>query len=221
MSNKFKNPATPQITTPVNVDRPIQEMQKALGLGLPWLEKSFGRAYPAIKTSQGSFGVQKVLVYPQVWQGVRDFKGTILPLDMFEVLGNDNLKSFCFFKVEDPVNLVEFVLGGDSVFKATVSIIFWFNLRRIDPAIDYPFTEILKGQVIRILESMTFAAWGSGQVLRIWEGPANVFRGYDISILKDQELVYPWGGFRVETELTYQDDIAGCMPGDMVEPVPI
>jgi len=220
MSNKFKIPETPQITTPVNVDRPIQEMQNALAQGLPWLEKSFGRAYPAIKTSQGSFGVQKILVYPQVWQGVRDFKSTILPLDMFEVLGNDNLKSFCFFKVEDPVNLVEFVLNGDSVFRATVSIIFWFNLRRIDPAIDYPFTEVLKGQVIRILESMTFAAWGSGQVLRIWEGAANVFRGYDISILKDQELVYPWGGFRVETEITYQDDIAGCMPGD-IEPAPI
>lgn len=207
MSNKFKNPNVTQITAPVNVEGPIQDIQNAFIAGLPWLEKCFGRAYPAIKSSQGSFGVNKVLVYPQVWQGVEENPdGTIKPLDMFEVLGNDNIKSFAFFKVEDPINLVEFVLGGDSVFRANVSIIFWFNLRRIDPEIDYPFTELLKGQVLRVLETMTLSGYTSINVLRVWEGALNVFRGYDISVLKDQELVYPWGGFRFELEVNFQEN---------------
>jgi hypothetical protein len=200
--SSFKNPTVPLITNPVNIDRPIQEIQIALS-SLGWLDKVFGRAWLAYKSSHGKRGAPPAKQYPHVWQGLNEDGSN---KDLLEVLPNDNLKSQCFFKVEDPINLVEFVPNGDSVFRAVTSIIFWFDLKKIDPTIDYPFVELLKGQVMRKLSNMTFAPSSNLNVLRIWEGAANVFRGYDISELKDQELVYPRGGFRFECDLFYRED---------------
>jgi hypothetical protein len=199
--NSFKNPLIPLITTPVNIDRPIQEIQVELST-MGWLEKSFGRSWLAVKSSPGIF-TNKKLYYPHVWQGFTDDDK---PRDLLEVLPNDNIKSQSFFRVNDPVVLTEYVPDGDSIYTANTDIIFWFNLRRIDPSIDYPFVELLKGQVMRKLSDMLFSPDSSLKVLRIWEGAQNVFKGYDITDLKDQELVYPWGGFRVECEITYRED---------------
>jgi hypothetical protein len=199
--NSFKNPVIPLIDNPVNIDRPIQEIQQALG-AMGWLEKAFGRSWLAVKTSHGIFSDKK-LYYPHVWQGVDD-NGK--PLDLLEVLPNDNIKSQCFFKVNDPTTLVEYVPDGDSMLRNNVDIIFWFNLRRIDRSIDYPYVELLKGQVLKVLSTMLFSPDSSLSVLRIWEGAQNVFRGYNINDLKDQELIYPWGGFRFETEITFRED---------------
>jgi hypothetical protein len=196
--NSFKNPLTPQITTPVNLDRPIQDLQAAFAAFLPWLTKSFGRAYPGMKSGQGSFGAKKTLVYPQVWQGVG--------LDLLEVLPNDNVISQSFFKVEDPIETLEYVPDGYSIMRARVSIIFWFNLKRIDDEKNYNFTELLKGQAQRVITKASLSYPASVKILRIFEGAAQVFAGYDLSLLKDQELVYPYGGFRFETEITYAED---------------
>lgn len=199
--NSFKNPLIPLIATPVNIDRPIQEIQAALG-ALGWIEKIFGRSWLATKSTQGIFASKQVY-YPQVWQGV-DANGK--PRDLLEVLPNDNLNSQVFFKVNDPTTLVEFVRDGDSMLRNTVDIIFWFNLRRIDRDIDYPYIELLKGQVLNVLSTMLFTPDSSLEVLRIWENAKDVFKGYDITDLKDQELIYPWGGFRFECEITYRQD---------------
>lgn len=200
--NSFKNPLTPLITLPVNIDRPIQEIQVELAK-FGWLQKVFGRSWLAVKSSPGVFKSVKKKYYPQVWQGF-DAEGK--PMDLHEVLPNDNIKSQAFFKVNDPINVLEFVLNGNSVMRANVDIIFWFNLKRIDPDIDYPYTELLKGQVLRLLSDMLFSPDSSIEVKNIYEGALNVFKGYDISDIDDQELIYPWGGFRFETEITYREE---------------
>lgn len=196
MSNRFKNPLTPQIAEPVNIDRPIQEMQLALAQ-LGWLEKSFGRAYNSYKTVTGPLG-QTTKAYPEVWQG--------LGLDLLEVLPNDNLKSQSFFRVHEPQEVIDYVMDGYSVMRATVSIIFWFNLKEIDPTIDYRYIELLKAQVQRVLTTMLFSPDSSIKVARIWDSAERVFEGYDMSNVRDQELVHPCGGFRFEIELTYRED---------------
>src|SRR5688572_32323109 len=124
--NSFKNPLIPLIDNPVNIDRPIQEIQVALG-AMGWLEKSFGRSWMAVKSSHGFF-TDKKLYYPHVWQGLDDDGKK--HKDLLEVLPNDNIKSQCFFKVNDPTTLVEYVPDGDSMLRNNVDIIFWFNLRR-------------------------------------------------------------------------------------------
>lgn len=199
--NSFKNPLVPLITSPVNIDRPIQEIQIALA-GMGWLAKSFGRSWLAVESTKGIFANKKVY-YPHVWQG---FDDDGKPLDMFSVMPNDNLKSQCFFKVNDPTSLVEYVMDGDSIMRNVVDIIFWFDLRKIDRDIDYPYVELLKGQVLKVLSTMSFMPDSSLKVLNIYETAQNVFKGYDITDLKDQDLIYPKGGFRFECEITFRED---------------
>lgn len=196
MSNNFKNPLVPLIAEPVNIDRPIQEMQQALA-GLGWLEKSFGRSFQSYETVTGPLG-KKTNVYPEVWQGLGE--------DLLNVLPNDNLKSQSFFRVHEPQECIDYVADGYSMMQAVVSIIFWFNLKEIDPSIDYRYIEILKAQAQRVLTNMLFSPDSSIKILRIWETPEKVFEGYSMDNVRDQELVHPFGGFRFETELTYRED---------------
>lgn len=195
--NSYKDPLVPLIAEPVNIDRPIQALQVALG-ALPWLQKSYGRAYESFKRDPTS---KIKSVYPQVWQG----EG----LDLLNVMPNDNLISQSFFRVEDPLEVREFRLDSFSTMRARVSLIVWFNLVRIDPTQNYLFAEILKAQIQRVLSITTLNEGDSIKILRVWERAANVFAGYTIDETRDQELVYPFGGFRFELELTF---IENCPP---------
>jgi hypothetical protein len=197
MSNNFKTPPIVDLSAPINLDRPLEEIRKALA-GLSWLEKSFGRSFDAIKSSKGSFGINKTLVYPHVWQGPG--------ADLLEVMPNDNFKSYSFIRVEDPVEVLEFVPDRYSMMRAKIGVIVWYNLKRIDSTINYEFSEALKADVQRILTTMLFTAGSSLEIVKIWTRPSEVFKGYDISALKDQELVYPYGGFRFECNVTYSED---------------
>jgi len=189
----FKNPTVPLIANPVNIDTPIQEMQQSLAANLPWLQKSFGRSWESIrKDAEG-----KLWTYPEVWQGA----GT----DLLNCMPNDNLKSQSFFRVEEPIVTTDYEFMRFSRMQATVSIIFWFNLKVIDPDLDYRFIELLKGHAQQVITntSCSDSTWTIG---KIWEGANNVFKGYTIDQFKNQELVHPWGGFRFECTLNFLEN---------------
>lgn len=197
--NKFKAPIIYTILNPVNVDRPIQELQTALG-SLTWLQKVYGRAFQSYKNDVKG----KIVVYPEAWQGVEGTKTR----DLINVMPNDNLNSQVFFVLDDPTNVVGFTKDNYNQMKATLQIVFWFNLKWIDPSIPYRYTEILKAQAQRAITECIFSPFASISILRIWEGADNVFRGFTIDKVKQQELVHPFGGFRFECELNYQEDCA-------------
>lgn len=192
--NSYKDPFTPTILNPVNIDRPIQELQQTFA-GLGWLQKSYGRAYESRALDPAT---KKVRTYPQVWQGV--------DLDLLNVLPNDNLSSQSFFKVEEPIECIDFLKDGYSRMRARISAIFWFNLQRIDPTIDYSYAELLKGSVQRAITTQMFSSNSEIEILRVWETAKQVFNGYTLDEVRDQELIYPCGGFRFECQLTYIED---------------
>ncbi len=200
--NSFKNPLTPQIEEPVNIDRPIQELQNELAT-LGWLEKSFGRSFPSFRID----GSGKKLIYPEVWQGVGK--------DLLNVMPNDNLKSQSFFKVEEPIQVAEFVPGGYSQMKGTISIIFWFNLKEIDLDLDHRYLEILQAQAQKKITGVLFTPTSSIKILRIWHTAEQVFRGYDLTQTAAELFSHPYGGFRFECELSYMED---CPTSDPYTP---
>lgn len=200
MSNSFKNPLTPLIAEPVNIDRPIQELQQALA-ELPWLEKSFGRSFVACKKDADG---KNTIVYPQVWQGVG--------LDFLNVMPNDNLKSQSFFKVEDPIEFTEYVRDGQSMMRANVSVIFWFQYLRINPDADHAFIELLKAQAQKTISTAILSSQSSVEIARIWEGAENVFRGYTIDKMANQELIWPFGGFRFEMLIDFMENCSDYVP---------
>jgi hypothetical protein len=193
----FKNPLVPLIVDPVNLDRPIQELQVALANGLPWLERSFGRSWDAYETTRGSLGGAKLIAYPQVWQGDG--------LDLLSVMPNDNLTSQSFFKVEDPIEVTDYIPDGWALMRAKVSLVFWANLKRLAPDKNYNFIEVLKGHAQRVITKAPLSDPAAVKIVRTWEKPADVFKGYDLSKLTT-ELIYPYTGFRFELEINYQED---------------
>lgn len=197
--NSFKNPLVPLIVTPVGIDIPIQSLQVKLG-ALGWLEKSFGRSWIAVRQDNAG----KVITYPEVWQGMTGGKDR----DLLDVMPNDNLKSQSFFKVEDPIDSLLYAQNEHMKKGATVNIIFWFNLREIDKTLDYRFIETLKSTAERAIVNHTFSAasQASIEIVRSWEDVGNVFRGYTFDAVKQQELIHPFGGFRIETRLTWTEN---------------
>lgn len=192
--NSFKNPIIPLIADPVNIDRPIQEMQISLAAGLPWLARCFGRSWDSVRKDSAG----KIWTYPEVWQGPAT--------DLLNVMPNDNLDSQVFFKVEEPIQVIEYSAGNYSRMNANVSIIFWFNLKLIDPDLDYRFIELLKGQAQRVITETGCSPEGTFTILRIWEGAQNVFKGYTLDIEQNQDLIHPYGGFRFECGLNFSEN---------------
>lgn len=192
--NSYKDPLVPLIVNPVNIDRPIQEIQQALA-ALGWLQKSFGRSFESRKRVQDT---GKIIVYPQVWQGAG--------LDLLNVMPNDNLQAQSFFKVEDPIECINFRKDQYSQMRARISVIFWFNLERIAPGANYVIIELLKGSAQRAITEVTLSERCDIKILRVWEKVRDVFNGYTLDEVKDQELIFPFGGFRFECELTYIED---------------
>lgn len=193
MGNSFKHPLVPLINQPVNIDTPIQEMQVALANALPWLTRSFGRSWQSFANDSG----RKPSTYPEVWQGAGQ--------DLLNVMPNDNLDAQSFFKVEEPINILDYQWNGFSRMGATVSIIFWFNLLAIDPELNFRFVELLKGQVQRAITEAPISS-GTWAIQRVWETAENVFRGYTLDLANDQTLVHPYGGFRFECSLNYLEN---------------
>lgn len=198
--NSFKSPLTPQITNPVGIDRPIQELQNTIA-ALGWIEKSFARAYTSYRHD---IPTNKLIIYPEVWQG-RTGSGNH-DADMLNVMPNDNLKSQSFIKVDDPTSTVERVSNGKSRMGVTIQIIIWFDIRQIDKTVPYRFTEVLKAQAQAAIANCQLTKESSVSILRIYEEADNVFRGYTIDKVKNQELVHPFGGFRFECSLLYVED---------------
>lgn len=200
--NKFKNPLTPLFPNPVNIDRPIQELQVALA-GLGWIEKSFGRSFMTMKTSKGKFDTS-TKSYPHVWQG-DDGAGRVL--DFLEVMPNDNLRAQSFFRIEDPQSITDWQPTADTSYQVPVSLIVWYNYKEIDASLTYPFIEILKGQVMNLLRNYTFAdPYSNLAVQQVYENYANVWSGYSMNEIKDKDLTYPFGGFRIAMQINFRED---------------
>lgn len=193
MATSFKNPNTPTIASPVNLDRPIQALQQEFASELSWLEKSFGRTWMGYRKQNG-----RDFFYPEAWDGGTD--------KVQDLLCNDNLDAYSFFKIEDPQEYMEYAQGLKNRICLTINIVFWLNLQRIDPSATYRNTEVYKVQISDVIRNFTFPESATLEILRIYEEANNVYLGYSISLVENQVLVYPHAGFRFECRLCYKED---------------
>lgn len=190
----------PLLIDPVGVDRHIQVLQVACKSGLPWLNKSFGRAWHAHDKSSnpGHFDI-----YPQVWQGENKDLLSVSP-------GNDNVGSYSFWRVHEPSEFVEYVSRNQNYIRTVVSGIFWMDLKIIDPTSDHDYTEALKLDIQRVIANIEFPDnTTSIRMIRIWETIQRVYETYTVKAFADQVIAYPRKALRVECEITYLED---CNP---------
>ena len=187
----------PIINNPVMLDRVIGEIQTGLANGLPWLDAAFGRSQRLTKMVNG-----KKVVTPNVYCGGWNGHG---PNDYIEVSPDSKIGNFSFVEIEDP----QTIETGPVIrrINAPFGLIVWFDLTRVYNAPDNRNTELMKAEILRILNGRTGWTLSEGRVTvnRIYERAENIYRGYSLSEIDNQFLMHPYGGFRFDGALEFDE----------------
>lgn len=186
------------LPSPLGVDKAIQDVQISLADGLSWLERSYGRAITqkALEPEQSApvnvpaTAVKRQVIYPECYTERQE------PVNM---MPNDNLQSHSFFLVRDPGTFINYnVLDEQAILQYPASVIFWFNLTRINPAKGFRYTEELKQQVMTILMSNSNIT-----LTEVYENYDEIFREFTITETVRQYLKPPFGGFRFDFLISF------------------
>jgi hypothetical protein len=186
----YNNPNIPIIENLTGLDKVIQDIQIDLSARLPWLAKSFGRAW----TFQESDAAGKVLKVPKCYSGSGEY---------INVLPNDNLTAQSFIAATQPEKWEKFnsMSMGNSKIRS-LAIYFWGNLKKIDKDKDYIFTEELKNQIEKVLIGHV------DTIVSYYDEKAEqVFSDYSINDVDTQYLMYPFFACRFDVTVKYYDSL--------------
>lgn len=187
----------PVIRNAVMLDRVIGEIQEGLIANLDWLDVAFGRAQRLTKMME-----DRKIITPNVfcggWNGHGDY-------DYMEVSPDSKIGNFSFFDIEDPQTITPGPWARE--IKVPFGLVFWFDLTRIYNEENNRNIEQLKAQALRVLNGR--AGWylngGRITINRIYDRAENIYRGYNISEIDNQFLMHPFGGFRLEGVLEFEE----------------
>ena len=193
----MSNINAPVIKNPVMLDRVLGQIQQGLADNLPWLDAAFGRAQRLVKNLEG-----RSITTPNVYCGGWNGHGEN---DYIEVSPDSKIGNFTFFEVEDPQTID--VGPWARTITTPFALIVWFDLTRVYGEPDNRNTEFLKAQVLRVLNGRDGWHLDNGRVTvaQIYERPENIYRGYNISEIDNQFLMHPFGGFRIEGTLRFDE----------------
>lgn len=176
----YKNPDILLFTNPIGIDAVVQSYQQSFYNGLPWLEKSLGRAYEQRE------GDKKV---PKVYTGLKEY---------YTVLPNDFLKSASFLMARGPERSTP---GSEEGVERDLSAVFWLNLKEIDADDDSIFTERLRWDVDKIIRAVGYTPEVAPITAYYDEKIEDIFFGYldeDTAEKNKNYLMFPYAGFRID-----------------------
>lgn len=181
--------ANPEILIPEDlqgVDQAIESLRTDFAT-LPWLEKSFGRAWEFPE----QIGDRKESV-PKVYEGGGEYHS---------VLPNDHLKAQSFILCIGEEEWTDYTRQHNPK-QRRLAVVFWFNLKEIDPDADFIFTERLKVQVEALINVNPYTMRINSFVD---ERAEEVFRGFIRPDTDTRYLMYPYSGFRFELTVGYRE----------------
>ena len=187
----------PIIPEAVMLDRFLGEIQQALVDNLSWLDVAFGKAQRLVKMQSG-----KRIVYPSVYCGGWNGHGEN---DYIEVSPDSHIGNFSFFDIEDPQVLSTEIWAR--AIRVPVGLVVWFNLEKVYGERNNRNTEYLKAQILDIVNG--HIGWtmkgGRVEINRCYERAENIYRGYTLSEIDNQFLMHPYGGFRFDGTLQFDE----------------
>lgn len=182
MSNALNVPSTTTIGE-TGVDEVITDVQRELA-GLSWLQNSLGRVKP-------QYSAAGKLPEPWIYKANGEY---------YPAYPNDTLDSFsCIYAHDDE----SFDQETGILCQRTCSVIVWVDFKKL--AINPPTVERLKQEVIQRLRDMYRVLSVNKAVDQTATGAAGVYPGFDVAGLKSKYLTYPYGGFRVEITVHYEN----------------
>jgi len=197
----YPNPSIKIQNQSSGVDLLISKIQQKLQL-LTWLQSAFGRAL--VQTELTTVAQQGATIknptdvrlkpiqttYPE---GI-DLKG-----EAFNLMPNDNLKSYCFFIVRDPTTYpnADFA-DAQQVCTSPISIIFWANISKTEPNQDIRVNEKYKADVIKVLKQFP-----DFLLKKSFDSFPQVFDLFTLGETYRYYMKKPYIAFRIDGELTY------------------
>lgn len=184
----YKNPIEQVISDPVLLDKEIKNIQTVLGT-LPWLEKSFGRAFKGTRLKNG-----RKVNYPAIFQAWKK--------DYYDGFPNDNIKSYSFI-FPDPSEITEYNSKGKHQIERNISIILFFDFEKIDNTLQYRFIEKLKEDVIVVLATLKPDKL---EINNITDDVEDVFNDFTIDEIKPEYLQDKYGALKFECTIFYRNE---------------
>ena len=184
----YREPIAQVITDPVLLDKEIKNIQTVLST-LPWLEKSFGRAFKGIRLKEG-----RKVTYPAIFQQWKK--------DYYDAFPNDNIKSYSFIFPE-PSEITEYNIKGKHEIQRDISIILFFDLQQIDNTLQYRFIELLKEDVIIVLATLKP---GKLEINDITDDVEEVFSDFTVDEIKTEFLGDKYGALKFECTIFYRNE---------------
>ena len=183
-----EDPVVNIIADPVLLDKEIAAIQAAMST-LPWLAKSFGRAFKHFKTSEGS-----KVSFPAIFQAWKK--------DYYNAFPTDHVisQSFVF---ADPSEVTENHSKKIHQIEKDISIIVFFDMERIDNTLEYPFQEKLKEDVIIALSIVGNKRL---EINEITDDIEEVYNDFSVSEIKTEFLQERYGAFKFDCTLFYKNE---------------
>jgi hypothetical protein len=192
---------------PIGIDRPIESLRSELETNLIWLSKSFGRAYEFKEVDANGKLVRIPKCYTQ--------KGEYLNVLPNDTLFTSGVAASSFIALEGKEDYYTFNKFSGSTKRADLSIIFWCNLKLIDPSKDWIFTEELKADAEQVIKRNAFVEeikqWVDERAEDVFDSYDLQSIGYNVNDASTQYLMYPYSGFRALITVVYDepcDDLA-------------
>jgi len=181
----YKKPTIHKIPNPINLDAGIEAIQNKLS-NIPWLETIYARAFILPGSEEG-----RPKHEPKAYVGQKGYAS---------VMPNDNVTANSFFYVTSPERTIDYNnLSNKQKKEVDISIIFWWNYKKIDKTKDYLFLEEIKKQIETELKKCKSLA-----IVSVVDNDArDIWREFDITELGNELLLYPCGAIRYNTNLSF------------------
>lgn len=189
---------TPQIPTLADaklIDKALLPIQTSLTTKLSWLNHAFGKAQRLKEVVEG-----KTVIYPGVYVGGEEY---------LKVFPDSHIGNFTFFDIEDGEEL-DHKGRGNVDFSVNFGLVVWFDYRTVYQADWQQRTiENVKSEVIDALKTTLLPIGSSLRITRSWERSENIYKGYTDKEIREQFLMRPFGGFKLEGELQFSE-LSNC-----------
>lgn len=171
----------PKKTNPYLFDALVANIQDALAERFPWLDHSFGIAE----------------MLTEMKDGVRFTSANLyLGNDQYEMLMPcEEIGNFSLFVLKDPQVI------NDKVISAPFSFIIWYKVDEVSSSPDERNREAIKAQILAFFKDVRTK---DGRVVmnRVYERPQNVFVDFTYDFVKNQFLMSPFAGLRIDGEMS-------------------
>lgn len=185
----YKIPIPHVIADPVLIDKEIKDIQTQMAT-ISWIDFSFARAFRKFRENNGV-----KVSYPAIFQA--------LGKDYYDGYPNDYIKKGYSFVFVDPSSVVEFNVKRFHNIDQDISVIVFFNMKKIDNVLNERISEKLKEDVIFALSSLRPNRL---QINNITDDIEEVFNDFTPSEIKSQFLQEKFGALKFDCTVSYSNN---------------